>query len=360
MFSEQQLENLKVLIRESGALSLAEQEEWLGLLPFMNDKQLQSLESMLAGYSGKAGIRQPVPVSVVEEVHETEKLELELPPPPAPPAELLHQQSSVDSKKTDSEKKESPSPVKNSGTVTTVSDFLKQHYTPTYEPKKPDVPKLAESFKQDFAKPDAKVASQQTNATETKLSKAGSGKPEQVSELESFSKPAVQPQIEGTLPKLEKPVKNAPSSSLSSEPKGKTVEPLSLKKAEQRPDVVKPKKPEEQKEQDKEYIFETIVKVDRLEDVKNINVATLRGVGVVNLTQKVKSLCDKYGYFRVLFILEASPLYQIYLSCGLKALKEQIAYEDVEAELEKTGAPCLTKPEFEAFADLLRKIRATS
>lgn len=360
MFSEQQLENLKVLIRESGALSLAEQEEWLGLLPFMNDKQLQSLESMLAGYSGKAGIRQPVPVSVVEQVHETEKFELELPPPPAPPAELLLQQSNVASKQTDSEKKESLGPVKNSGAVTTVSDFLKQHYTPTYEPKKPDAPKPVGSLKQDFAKTDAKVVPEQITASEPNLPQAGSGRPEQVSEVKSFSRPAVKSQAENTILKTEKPVKNIQPASLSSEPQGKTAEPLSLKKVEQRADAVKTKKTEEQKEQDKEYIFETIVKVDRLEDVKNINVATLRGVGVVNLTQKIKSLCDKYGYFRVLFILEASPLYQIYLSCGLKALKEQIAYEDVEAELEKTGAPCITKPEFEAIADLLRKIRATS
>ncbi len=336
MFSEQQLENLKILIRESGALSLAEQEEWLGLLPFMNDKQLASLESMLSGYSGRAGVRQKVPVNVENSKNfdgaGLAQAPSVLPEPPTPPTEMVEKLISHEQA---GQPKTPPSDPKARLAGPTIDEFLQKHYTPLYEPKKTSqnvpVPTKPEAGVMSTSKID-------TAPVKPSAKEKFSGRP-----LEPLSKPAPKAAAKIELPS------NPPASTLAHkvELPSKTLPDQASQDLE-----VKPK--EEEK-----YTFEPIVNISKLDDVKSLNVATLRGVGVINLTQKLKALCDKHGYFAVLFILEASPLYQTYLDCGLVALKSQKTYEEAEVGIEQSGKPYLTKPEFEAFSDLLRKIQAT-
>lgn len=383
MFSEEQLEQLKKLIKESEVLSTAEREEWIGLLPFMNDKQLASLESLLRSHQIKdsGGV---VSVSVVKPKRDSEHEEL--PEPPLPPREMLAQVKS-DTKKV-------------SGPVAggkRLEDFIKQNFasdisSPSEYLKKQNEQKAAGDLTKTsvgmgvvsespaLAKPPVvkpvvtpSVApapiSQDKKVSSTKEEEA---EPVKVTEASASS-----------IPGDEAPNKTSKQLLVDVSPpaatKSKPVEPVKLptpvpakegslqqtKSAVSQKEISESKEPvsneegvEEEEVEEVPFVAEPIIKLTSLEDVKKLNIATLRGSGVINISQKLAELAGKNGYFSVVFAIEKSPLYHTYLSMGIKALRDQKSFEEVEQEMDKRTRQYMTKPEFEAFSDMLRKIRS--
>jgi hypothetical protein len=375
MYSEQQLENLKILIKESGALSLVEQEEWLSLLPFMNDKQLMSLEAMLASVGSKISIRQPVPVKVTKKNTDESTAQVELsdfgslPTPPLPPAYMKAVQA------------DAPELTRGESKATSVGDFIKQNFSEVSGGVKSEEKASVQSAES--------LATGAKRPLELTRPKATSVHPE----LPAIPSPVPHSQAK-PIPPLPEPKAEKPASlvataqvaarlqpqraeqakavkpgldreeALISGPKQSTTqvplqakEPALVSKTETPiPEVAQ----EGVASEELTFVAEPIIKLSSLEDVKKLNVATLRGSGAINISQRLRELSDKHGYFTVEFALEASPLYKAYLAIGSKALKEQKTFEEVEQEMDKDKSQYITKPEFEAFTDMLRKLRSVA
>ncbi|MCL5667194.1 MAG: hypothetical protein M1383_05505 [Patescibacteria group bacterium] len=95
--------------------------------------------------------------------------------------------------------------------------------------------------------------------------------------------------------------------------------------------------------------------VKTLQDIAYLTVPQFKSFSTSSLAQKLKALISKQGYHAVIFSLEKSPLFKVYVDTGLKILEERLDFNSLESDLKKTY---LSKQEFEAFADLLQQIQA--
>ncbi len=83
--------------------------------------------------------------------------------------------------------------------------------------------------------------------------------------------------------------------------------------------------------------------LDRYENLANLNIGSLRAHDWESITRQVKRVTQEHGYFKVLHLIEASPLFSTYIKSGLMRLNGQ------ESEM--------TQEEFEFMADLLNHMR---
>lgn len=311
--------NIKQLIESSAVLSETERKEWLDLLPFMNDKQQSELLLIL----------QPSP-AVVEPEHKLSAAppasQVQTPAPASPPAPVV------------SHTPDQTSPA----TATTVSAFLNRNFASelhrgsipgTFRPE--DVSSSVESSKvrpsqlQPLQKPEAAPLTA-PKPNEVPVATHNPAVLAQKPPLPSFG--AV-PQQKSSTATVGSRVSEIPQ-----------VQPVAEGVREAVPNGVS-------------AVDEPVVHARSLEAVRMLNVATLRGSGVVNVESELKALCEKFGYFSVQFAFEQSPLYQAYIAVGARILKEHRTFEEVQAALASAGRPYLTKPEFEEFSDLIRRLK---
>lgn len=99
----------------------------------------------------------------------------------------------------------------------------------------------------------------------------------------------------------------------------------------------------------KDVVFKT------LEDLNSFDYRLLDNGNSDELAKKIKSLINEFGYFQVIFNLEKSPVYKIYLATGLKLLSEQLTFEELAEQ--PRSEPYLERQEFEKFTDLLTKMQ---
>lgn len=85
-------------------------------------------------------------------------------------------------------------------------------------------------------------------------------------------------------------------------------------------------------------------------DMKNWDILTSE-----SFLPKIKKLIAKFGYFDVIFHLEKSPVYKIYLDTGAKLLSQKATFEDLAGI---SGGIFFSRVQFENFVDLLRKLKA--
>lgn len=111
----------------------------------------------------------------------------------------------------------------------------------------------------------------------------------------------------------------------------KPVQPTRPAQPIQTPKSAEPAKPRE------ELVLQSV------SEIQNFTVETLRGYDLQSIINAVLAAIQQNGYFRVLQILETSPLYQAYIESG-------------KAMLNKTESP-LSRDEFEFITDLLRHMR---
>ncbi len=93
-------------------------------------------------------------------------------------------------------------------------------------------------------------------------------------------------------------------------------------------------------------------KVDTLDDVKGLTPESFRVVQK-GFVPKLQSLVKSNGLHQVLFNLEQSPLYKLYIDTGTKALADESGFEGLDT------TAYLSRDEFEAFTDLLREVEAS-
>ncbi len=328
MVNQSQLETVRELVRTSKNLSDAERTEWLGLLGFMNDKQLSDLSAILQSASPTP---EPPKVIIPVKVIAPEQIaapaaELDLPAPTPTSRPAIPPIAT-------------PPPGAN-----TVSAFINRNFATELHrtPVPPSIPE--ESAKKNIsttpvpAPPELIVPT--PPARSVNMSDIAAKAP---------AAPAAEPLA-------------APSVNIPPKPIAATLapEPAAISLPQRAPEIVTPPTPEPSEENDAlpQVDEEVVAPPKNLEDVRRLNVATLRGRGVLGIETELKTLCQKFGYFSVQFALEHSPLYQTYLAVGSRVLQQHQSFEGVQAELAAGNRPYLTKPEFEEINDLLQRIKS--
>lgn len=313
--------NIKQLIENSAVLSEAERKEWLDLLPFMNDKQQSELLLILQ----PNGLQQQATSTVSTPAPPAPSSPAAVVPPPVlPPLPTLNPVSS-----TVSGPVIAPAPP----AATTVSAFLNKNFSS--ELHRGSIPGTF--------KPEA-VGSVPVQAEKVSPPVQIPHKPEPVSQgFAPISQPAApfMPPF-GAVPEQKVVGQSSPLVSAIGPKSGGL--PVSAAGSSLEKDL--PPEPQE-----------PVISALSLEAVRMLNVATLRAKGVMSIETELKALCGKFGYFSVQFAFEQSPLYQAYVAVGARILKDHQTFEEVQAALASAGRPYLTKPEFEEFSDLLRRLK---
>lgn len=332
MVNQSQLEAVRELVRTSANLTDAERAEWLSLLGFMNDKQLSDLSAILQSSptpheSAKASV--PVKVVAVPAIAAPE-VELDLPAPARPTQVSAMPAAAV-----------SPSP-------NTVSAFINRNFatalhrpTPSAQPvQKVDVLPRTNPPIEPVAPTAVRAAAGMSDiAPKAPVASPGQGiPPVQI----------IAPTV--SLPEVKVPTKPAHGAI-------PTPSELDTPVTESWPSPI-PTTPVQPEEEISEVAEEVVPPPKNLEEVRRLNITTLRGRGVLGVETELKALCQKFGYFSVQFALEHSPLYQTYLAVGSRVLQQHQSFEGVQAELASGNRPYLTKPEFEEINDLLQRIKS--
>lgn len=95
---------------------------------------------------------------------------------------------------------------------------------------------------------------------------------------------------------------------------------------------------------------QTPYQINSPEDLQNLEVKTIREFSLQSIFDAVRKSIEEVGYFAVLQSIEASRLYNSYISAGQERLGGA-------AQEEKDSQLTLTQAEFEFMADLLRNMR---
>lgn len=327
MVNQSQLETVRELVRTSANLTEAERTEWLSLLGFMNDKQLSDLSTILQSTaSSRETPKAYVPVKVVPA----------RPQIPAPPAEL-----DLPAPKTPVQPPVTPPAPVASGT-NTVSAFINRNFaTALHRTPVPEASSVQPAQKPTIVAPARVDAPPEPSAPVT---------------MKTGSLSDIAPKVPAAAPALPvSPVVESPTISLPT-----VSEPAPVNKPSSVPESpisTLQSPPEEVESLVSEVVEEVVPPPKNLEEVRRLNVATLRGRGTLGVEAELKTLCQKFGYFSVQFALEHSPLYQTYLAVGSRVLQQHQSFEGVQAELASGKRPYLTKPEFEEINDLLQRIK---
>lgn len=92
--------------------------------------------------------------------------------------------------------------------------------------------------------------------------------------------------------------------------------------------------------------------LETIADAGKLTLSAMRQMALPDLLIRLQQLSKIEGYFNLLSFLEDSPLYKNYINTGKKVLGNQLTFGQPDA-----GELTMTKQEFEAFADILRKIQ---
>lgn len=296
MVNQNQIEHARTLVQTSASLSAEERQEWLSLLPFMSDKQLLELCTVLESsqpVTPTAPEKKRIPVTGGRKALPQPPDELDLPAPHTPAAQPASGRPA-----TVSQKQSASSSGQN-----TVSAYINRNFAQALHRAPGPVADIVPPV--------------------------------------SPQRPAVAPQP--------KPTAVEPVRAPLGEPPARTV-PVPVPAAVPEVAVTEalPVQP----------VWEEVVpRLKSLEDVRRLTVATLRAKGTEFLEEGLKGLGVRYGYFSVQLALEQSPLYQTYLSVGAKVLQDHAQFESLQNELSSSGRPYLAKTEFEEMSDLLQRIK---
>lgn len=310
---------IKQLVETSSALSEAERIEWLDLLPYMNDKQQSELLLILqpGGSPGSQAVTPPLaPVAFA----------------PSGSSAVAH--SSVVSLGPDSlPMGGGVRPVAQPPAATTVSAFLHKNFASELHHGS-----IPGTFKPEVVNPTLA----QIDKTPLPMSAPPMTEPELQHPVLAPQPTVPSPPLFGVIPEQKVAAETKIIvSAAAPERGGLPVSAAGLSPG----DAVPPE------------LIEPVISAQSLEAVRMLNVATLRAKGVMSIETELKALCGKFGYFSVQFAFEQSPVYQAYIAVGARILKDHQTFEEAQAALASAGRPYLTKPEFEEFSDLLRRLK---
>lgn len=295
MVNQNQIEHARTLVQSSPSLTAPEREEWLSLLPFMSDKQLLELCTVLESRPEERVAVSPrrVPVRTSQPALPQPPEELDLPAPAAKNTKAAASSSAA------------KKPVSGQNQQNSVSAFIDRNFSAALHRTGGPVA--------DIVPPPVRS---------------------------SRPAPSAVPVSAPVAPIPSAPEQPATESSASTSVLAAASAPLPVDPAPAQP-----------------VWEEVVVRLKSLEDVRRLTVATLRAKGTEFLEEGLKSLGTRYGYFSVQLALEQSPLYQTYLSLGARVLQDHAQFESLQNELSAAGKPYLAKTEFEEMSDLLQRIK---
>ncbi len=323
--NEDKIQTIKKIIDTAEALTATEKNEWLQLIPIMNDKQLnelvrilelgkpkQNVKSVLGQpishianlpHAGSGGLVQP---KVIEPVLTKPKPLDELPKPIAPKPEVIQNKPAV------------PAPSVAPSTPVTAPVIA--------PPKAPESPKMPEPAIPIIPKQEP-VQGVLKNVPRP---------------IQMDSPRTVVPQQNGVI-NTEKLEKNTPF-----------VVPSFTSGPMQTPEVVQKKA--------------TLVTPDassapvtpHLESLNDLAVFTPSQFRLMDpkvFTEILTNFVKQNEYFQVKFALEQSPLYKTYIAMGKAMLESNLDFMAVQNEYKTSNKEYLTQLEFERIADLFASIQ---
>lgn len=319
-----QLEQLKADIVSSSVLSPAERQEWLGLLEFMNDKQLSDLQQIV---HQKVVIKESAPVVDASPVSTI------LPPVPLPNA------------------RPSPPPLQGAPLNAFLERAQKQNQpviaqVPTV--LKPSIPSQANKPSSDG--PFKRRLKTMLNEKELPAAQKQQSIPASVPPTKVQPKPAsISIPVEST-PKSVKP--QMPSELLNNQPK------VSQIPTPENTSPVQASASINGNFLDLPFAAAYAPELNGPEDLPKITVRTLRDLGAAELKARVQACIQRADYFETVFLLEKSPLYRMYVSIGKIMLESHLTFEVIAQACQERNLEYLTRQEFEDIADLMSGIRS--
>jgi|GEM_PF-1584044 len=109
--------------------------------------------------------------------------------------------------------------------------------------------------------------------------------------------------------------------------------------------------------QPKKYINEKPVEFQEPKNLVALNLENFQTASLENFVKAIKHLIGKYGYYDVIFNIEKSSLYKVYISTGLELMTQQETFETFDPG--QTIDLFLNREDFEKFTDLLRMIASS-
>lgn len=342
-----QEQKLKALIASSPILNATERVEWLALLELMNDKQLGELEKILdLNQSAANGIQQTVSQPTNKQVNN------------------LANQNIVNNKQPVTNN--TPPPEKQLPHLTHIvnlpnhwseqagkhlSKQLKKNVSNKTGEKKGFANKLKQIFgEKELTTPKPTYQLEIAEHSVLDLNKLDANKqnlPNPAKKLPVVVAPPVPVKNKNVVGELVKP--EWKPQNINDNSKGKFVPGVNFEKSRA-----------ENIENIKQHVKETQgsrkntnINLHELSDLKSLTIDYIQSCDFSSLVDKLKQLIVKFGYFNVLFNIEASKVYKSYLSTGLKLISEGQEQQLIADE------GVLDKEEFEKFADLLAKIQSS-
>lgn len=314
-------EKLLELIKSSSVLTSAEREQWLEILPLMNDKQGSELEGIL---------NTPKPLSQQPQQQARPQPQNHFRPP-----ELHHITNLPTGLNFNPRNLGQPSPTPVKSPVPPLREIKKDTPVPRQMPAAsswkmslqqkvtekelpPPEPEL------DLPLPEAHTAPSPVSAT---LPVTAAHPTQSVQNL--FAPPAA-------------PVPPPPRAPLTPAPHAPLPPPP--------PPVVSSVVAEEHVDTSR-----AAVHVTTLADMSNMSISTFQLLGKEGLLDAIALLSRKHGYFPAILAIEESPLYKMYLESGKTLLGPASAVPDSGDHILQKRV--LSKQEFEAMNDILQKIQ---
>ncbi len=346
-------EKIKQLVNASPILTSAERSEWLALLGLMNDKQVNELEKILTGFEETSAPKpQPKPQAPVKPLQQPERKKEEQPQTPGSSTHFGYGFSHIMNfpDVEDKKKKQQAEPAKKESKFgANLQNIINEKELPTSK----------EGFPLELTAPGAAKPAQSKKVIKYEVVKHEEKKPPvppMPPKEKPKPKPAVSPVVLSAKPK-EPEHKKAPVSS----PQDKFTPGVSLPRMTSNINAFSAK-------DNKIKLPETPIieegkskAAGSLKNPSELSLGLFKEAGIEGILKQLAGLLKYQEYHELIFNLEKSPLYKMYMNTGSKILNEQIDFEDLE-KMKSPGAlkeqEYLSKKEFEDFVDLLRKIQA--
>lgn len=359
--TEEKIKNILSLIKNTSSLTETEKQEWQGLLPMMNDKQLTELENILFTLNKE------------KDLQEKEKINTQNSGMPEKSSQ--NQGSPNVFTQTLSHIENMPKLGRNTGSSVVQAREIAQVTNPQAQNKPKNI--FSKSLKEIIEEPELPAPKnrepklilppQGSSVSQEKssgLQNTGFSKNQDkgsVKESKAYYPVSAQGQ-----PKIN-PVKNPPYESSSFE-KTKPSVSDSLKPPIPLPvvrTVLRPPKPvsnisqvkplPKPKPQELHSLPKAEIVLDSIEKISGLTVEDYKHMGKDNFRLKFKQFIAGNDFFSARFALEKSPLFKSYLSSGAMLLKNGGSFSEAVGSQDAPSVPAFTQQEFEDFVDFLQE-----
>lgn len=300
MFNVKRIETIRANIKSSTLLSDHEKSDWLNLVELMNDKQLGELEEILN--------TSPPAASTPEQRAQAHEASVSTRNPQPSAASQLATPSNSDGI--------AMPPLSHIANMPSDVDMTMS------------VPKPSKPWVDTEKKPMQPLSARAVPSPSL-----------------SFTKPSQQPGVTQQPNTSQSPQAPKPAQPDSAQPKSfvkPEVSPLPpLKPASFAPAPLRPSST-------------AAFTLPSLENLQELSLETLRSFSPESISNEVRKAITEHGYFTVIQLIEASPLYAEYMNAGKQLLGDPQKSAITNSPVKKSD---LTQEEFEFVVDLLRNVR---